>query len=147
MNLKLFLLVIVLPAAVLLPANWAAAQDAPRAITAPAPRAAMTPDAFEPNNSPAAATQIWLLADPSATFDLAYEEATIAPAGDVDFYKIITSSGLWTTVILAVPEGNPMRLELAALDAAGNVLAQDTTGNPAADYVVLDQPMAAAGLL
>lgn len=147
MNRKLYLLVIVLLAAMILPANWAAAQDAPRAISAPAPRAANTPDAFEPNNSPAAAAQIWLLADPSATFDFAYEEATIAPAGDVDFYKIITSSGLWTTVILAVPEGNPMRLELAALDAAGNVLAQDTTCNPATDYVVLDQPMAAADFL
>lgn len=147
MNRKLFLLVIVLLAAMLLPANWAGAQDAPRTISAPAPRAILSPDAFEPNNSLAAAAQIWLLADPVTTFDVAYEEATIAPAGDVDFYKIITSSGLWTTVVLAVPEGNPMRLELAALDAAGNVLAQDNACNPATDYVVLDQPMAAADFL
>ena len=144
------LLIGVLLALVALVGGAAAGPAAPRNVQRPATHQAaqtMAPDAFEPNNTLAEAAQIWLQATWWSTFDYAYEEATIAPAGDVDFYKIITSSGLQTTIILAVPEGNPMRLELAALDAAGNVLAQDATCDPQRDFVTIEEPLAAAEFL
>lgn len=153
----LFLIVVLVVLMTVTAATAAAQQPSPTATATqqarqashpaqPEPGAPFLPDPFEPNNSLAAAAQIWLDANPASTFDYAYEEATIAPTGDADYFKIITSSGLMTYVQLAVP-APPVRLELAALDAAGNVLAEDTSCNPAADYVAFEQPMAAADFL
>ena len=108
MNRKLYLLLIVLLAAMLLPANWAAAEPS---VTS----ASFIPG--EPN-------------DTFATANEAYESYLMTPA-DVDFLRVDLSSAyrlqphvnVWTDYY---DPPDVLRVELALYDAGQNLLAQDT---------------------